>query len=399
MNADFQSWLGSQIADLKEQSLYKIPKILQSPAGGRVKMNGKEVVNLSSNNYLGLANHPKVCQAAKAAIDEWGVGAGAVRWIGGTMEVHDELELRLAKFKNVEAVLVFTSGFTANSGCIPAVLTNQDVVISDELNHASIIDGVRLSSVKYKKSEGLVFNHKDMDHLESILKKTQDYQKRMIITDGVFSMDGDIAPLPSIVELAEKYNALVMVDDAHASGVLGKNGAGTTSHFNLYGRVDIQLGTLSKALGVVGGYIAGSAVLKDWLINRGRPYLFSTAHPPAVAAALIAALDVMETDPQPMERLWSNTRYWKAALTSEGFDTMGSETPITPVFVGEESAAQEMERLLLDEGVYALAIIYPTVARGKARLRTMPNAAHTEADLDFALSAFCRVRDKMRVRV
>jgi glycine C-acetyltransferase len=393
MNAEFQSWLGSQIQQLKDQNLYKIPKILETPAGGRVRMNGKEVVNLSSNNYLGLANHPKVRQAALDAIERWGVGAGAVRWIGGTMTVHQELEERLAKFKHTEAVLVFTGGFTANSGCIPAVLTDKDVVISDELNHASIIDGVRLSVAKYKKSEGYVYGHKDMGHLEEILTKTQDFEKRMIITDGVFSMDGDIAPMPKIVDLAEKYNAFVMIDDAHASGVLGKNGAGTTSHFDLYGRVDIQLGTLSKALGVMGGYIAGSAALKDWLINRGRPYLFSTGHPPVVAAALIAALDVMENDPEPMKRLWDNTRWWKSALQEAGFDTMGSETPITPVLVGDEGAAQAMERALWDEGVYALAIVYPTVARGKARIRTMPSAAHTQEDLEFALKAFKKVRN------
>jgi glycine C-acetyltransferase len=392
MNAEFQSWLGSQIQTLKDQNLYKIPKILESPAGGRVRMNGKEVVNLSSNNYLGLANHPKVKEAALAAIEKWGVGAGAVRWIGGTMSVHEELEERLAKFKHTEAVLVFTGGFTANSGCIPAVLTDKDVVISDELNHASIIDGVRLSPAKYKKSEGFVYGHKDMGHLEEILKNTQNFEKRMIITDGVFSMDGDIAPLPAIVELAEKYNAFVMVDDAHASGVLGKNGAGSTSHFNLYGRVDIQLGTLSKALGVIGGYIAGSALLKDWLINRGRPYLFSTAHPPVVAAALIAALDVMENDPEPMRKLWENTKWWKSALQEAGFDTMGSETPITPVYVGDEGAAQAMEKALWDEGVYALSIVFPTVARGKARIRTMPSAAHTREDLEFALKAFKKVR-------
>ncbi len=358
-------------------------------------MDGKQVVNLASNNYLGLANHPKVKQAAEEAIEKWGVGAGAVRWIGGTMSVHDELEDRLASFKHVEAVLVFTSGFTANAGTIPAVVTANDVIISDELNHASIIDGVRLGAAKYKKSEGFVYPHKDMEALEKILKGAQGFEKRMIITDGVFSMDGDIAPLPDIVELAEKYDAFVMVDDAHASGVLGKNGAGTTSHFNLYGRVDIQLGTLSKALGVVGGYIAGSALLKDWLINRGRPYLFSTAHPPSVAAALIAALDIMENDPEPMERLWANTRWWKKALAGEGFDTMGSETPITPVFVGPEEKAQQMEKALWEEGVYALSIAYPTVARGKARIRTMPSAAHSQEDLEFALNAFKRVRDRL----
>lgn len=397
MNSHFESWLGEQIGGLKEQNLYKIPKILESPAGGRVRMNGKEVVNLSSNNYLGLANHPKVRQAALEAIEKWGVGAGAVRWIGGTMTVHQELEEKLAKFKHTEAVLVFTGGFTANSGCIPAVLTNKDVVISDELNHASIIDGVRLSPASYKKSEGWVYAHKDMDALQNSLRHANEkgFEKKMIITDGVFSMDGDIAPLPDIVRLAEEYGAFVMVDDAHASGVLGKNGAGTASHFNLYGRVDIQLGTLSKALGVMGGYIAGSAQLKDWLINRGRPYLFSTGHPPVVAAALIAALDIMENDPEPMQRLWANAKWWKDALAKEGFDTMGSETPITPVYVGDEGKAQLMEKMLWDEGVYALAIVFPTVGRGKARIRTMPSAAHTQEDLAFALEAFKKVRDKL----
>lgn len=398
MNSGFQGWLGDQLGELKEQNLYKVPKILESPAGGRVRMNGKEVINLSSNNYLGLANHPKVVEAGHRALEEWGAGAGAVRWIGGTMAIHEELERRLASFKHTEAVLVFTGGFTANSGTIPAVVTNEDVIISDELNHASIIDGVRLSAAKYKKSEGYVYPHKDMEALEKILQNTQSFKKRLIITDGVFSMDGDIAPLPAIVELAEKYDAFVMVDDAHASGVLGKNGAGTTSHFNLYGRVDIQLGTLSKALGVVGGYIAGSALLKDWLINRGRPYLFSTAHPPMVAAALIAALDVMETDPEPMRRLWDNTKWWKARLAEEGFDTMGSETPITPVYVGDEGKAQDMERALWEEGVYALSIVFPTVGRGKARIRTMPSAAHTQEDLEEALQAFRRVRDRLGLK-
>ncbi|MFQ3588171.1 MAG: glycine C-acetyltransferase [Fimbriimonadaceae bacterium] len=399
MNPTLQDWLGANLDELKAQHLYKVPKILETPAGGRVRMNGREVVNLSSNNYLGLANHPKVRQAALEAIERWGVGAGAVRWIGGTMAVHDELEQRLAKFKKVESVLVFTGGFTANSGCIPAVLTDKDVVISDELNHASIIDGVRLSPAEYRKSEGWVYRHKDMDSLRDCLVRARErgFEKKMIITDGVFSMDGDIAPLPEIVALAEEFDAFVMVDDAHASGVLGEKGAGTASHFGLYGRVDIQLGTLSKALGVIGGYIAGSALLKDWLINRGRPYLFSTAHPPMVAAALIAALNIMENDPEPMRRLWDNARWWKDHLQASGFDTMGSETPITPVYVGDEAAAQEMERRLWEEGVYALAIVYPTVPRGKARLRTMPNATHTEQDLADALAAFRKVRDQVRV--
>lgn len=395
MNDTLQSWLKGELQSLRDQNLYKVPRILNSPAGGRVQMDGREVINLSSNNYLGLANDPRVRQAAEEAIERWGVGAGAVRWIGGTMEVHDELERKLAEFKHVDSVLVFTGGFTANSGCIPAVVTKDDVIISDELNHASIIDGVRLSAASYKKSEGWVYAHKDMDALEDCLKRAQGFKKRMIITDGVFSMDGDIAPLPEIVALAEQYDAFVMVDDAHASGVLGKNGAGTASHFGLYGRVDIQLGTLSKALGVIGGYIAGSHELKDWLINRGRPYLFSTAHPPMVAAALIKALEIMQTDPTPMERLWANARRWKAMLNEAGFDTMGSETPITPVYVGDEGAAQRMERMLWDEGVYALAIVYPTVGLGKARIRTMPNATHTEEDLDQALKAFVKVRDQL----
>lgn len=399
MNRTLQDWLAEQLQSLKDQHLYKVPRILQTPAQGRVRMDGKEVVNLSSNNYLGLANHPKVRQAAIEAIERWGVGAGAVRWIGGTMEVHDELERRLASFKQVEAVLVFQSGFTANSGTIPTLMVEGDVIISDELNHASIIDGVRLSNAEYRKSEGWVYNHKDMNHLEEILKRANEkgFKKKMIVTDGVFSMDGDIAPLPAIVELAEKYDALIMVDDAHASGVLGKNGAGSTSHFGLYGRVDIQLGTLSKALGVMGGYIAGSALLKEYLINRGRPYLFSTAHPPMVAAALIAALDVMENDPEPMQRLWSNAKWWKENLAALGFDTMGSETPITPVYCGDEAKAVQMERMLWEEGVYALSICYPTVPRGKARIRTMPSAAHSQEDLAFALKAFKRVGESLGV--
>jgi glycine C-acetyltransferase len=391
MNQTFHKWLGEQNRTLKDQHLYKVPRILESPAGGRVTIAGRSVVNMSSNNYLGLANHPRVKEAFINAAREWGVGAGAVRWIGGTMSVHDELERRLAEFKKVEAVLVFQSGFAANSGCIPACMVKGDVIISDELNHASIIDGVRLSGAVYKKSDGYVYGHKNMNELEAILKKTQDFGKRMIVTDGVFSMDGDIAPLPDIVSLAEKHDALVMVDDAHAAGVLGKNGAGTTSHFNLYGRVDIQLGTLSKAIGVLGGYIAGSLELKNWLINRGRPYLFSTAHPPAVAAALIAAIDIMENDPEPMKRLWDNTRWWKEQLAALGFDTMGSETPITPVFIGDEEKTQKAEQRLWEEGVFALGIAYPTVPRGRARVRTMPSAAHSQQDLADALEAFRKV--------
>jgi glycine C-acetyltransferase len=286
MNAGFQQWLHESIEQLKAQNLYKQPPILETPQGGRVRIGGREVINLASNNYLGLANDPRLKQAAIEAAQQWGAGAGAVRWLGGTNTLYETLEQKLAAFKKTEAVLVFQSGFNANSGTIPSCFVEGDVIISDELNHASIIDGVRLSSAKYKKSEGYVYEHKNMNHLEDILKRCGHFKKRLIVTDGVFSMDGDIAPLPEIVELAERYDAVVMVDDAHASGVLGEHGSGTTSHFGLYGRVDIQLGTLSKAIGVIGGYIAGSRLLKEWLINRGRPYLFSTALPPPPSARL-----------------------------------------------------------------------------------------------------------------
>ncbi|NUL82262.1 MAG: glycine C-acetyltransferase [Armatimonadetes bacterium] len=391
MNGRLQDWLGEQLDSLKAQNLYKAPLSLESPQGARVKMGGRWLVNLASNNYLGLANDPRLKTAAIAAVQEWGAGAGAVRWIGGTNALCDQLEASLAEFKKTEAVLVFQSGFSANSGAIPACFGDGDVIISDELNHASIIDGVRLSGAAYRKSEGYVYAHKDCNQLEAILKRCGDFRKRLIVTDGVFSMDGDIAPLPDIVSLAEKYDAAVMVDDAHASGVLGEHGSGSTNHFGLYGRVDIQLGTLSKALGVVGGYIAGSERLKQWLINRGRPYLFSTALPPAAIGALLESVRILKTDPAPMEKLWANTRRWKADLAGLGFDTMGSETPITPVFVGDEEKTQTMERRLREEGVFALGILYPTVAKGKARIRTMPSAMHEPKDLDDALAAFEKV--------
>jgi len=388
MNAGFQQWLHESIEQLKAQHLYKQPPILESPQSGRVRIGGREVINLASNNYLGLANDPRVKQAAIEAVQQWGAGAGAVRWLGGTNTLYELLEQKLAAFKKTEAVLVFQSGFNANSGAIPSCFVEGDVIISDELNHASIIDGVRLSSARYKKSEGYVYEHSNMNHLEDILKRCGHFKKRLIVTDGVFSMDGDIARLPEIVELAGRYDAVVMVDDAHASGVLGEHGSGTTSHFGLYGRVDIQLGTLSKAVGVIGGYIAGSRLLKEWLINRGRPYLFSTALPPAAVGAIVKAIEILQTDPEPMRRLWENTRYWKENLQRLGFDTMGSETPITPVLCGDEAIAQQMERKLYDAGVFVVGIVYPTVPRGKARVRTMPNATHTRQDLDDALEAF-----------
>ncbi|MFN7162437.1 MAG: aminotransferase class I/II-fold pyridoxal phosphate-dependent enzyme, partial [Fimbriimonadales bacterium] len=352
MNAGFQQWLQTSIEQLKAQNLYKQPPILETPQGGRVRIGGREVINLASNNYLGLANDPRLKQAAIEAVQQFGAGAGAVRWLGGTNTLYEQLEQKLAEFKKTEAVLVFQSGFNANSGAIPSCFVDGDVIISDELNHASIIDGVRLSSARYKKSEGFVYEHKNMNHLEDILKRCGEFKKRLIVTDGVFSMDGDIAPLPEIVQLAEKYDAVVMVDDAHASGVLGEHGSGTTSHFGLYGRVDIQLGTLSKAIGVIGGYIAGSRLLKEWLINRGRPYLFSTALPPAAVGAILKAIEILQTDPEPMRRLWDNARYWKENLQRLGFDTMGSETPITPVFCGDEAITQQMERMLYEAGVF-----------------------------------------------
>jgi len=397
MNAGFQQWLRESIEQLKAQNLYKQPPILESPQGGRVRIGGREVINLASNNYLGLANDPRLKQAAIEAVEQFGAGAGAVRWLGGTNTLYEILEQKLAEFKKTEAVLVFQSGFNANSGTIPSCFVEGDVIISDELNHASIIDGVRLSSAKYKKSEGYVYEHKNMNHLEDILKRCGQFKKRLIVTDGVFSMDGDIAPLPEIVQLAEKYDAVVMVDDAHASGVLGEHGSGTTSHFGLYGRVDIQLGTLSKAIGVVGGYIAGSQLLKEWLINRGRPYLFSTALPPAAVGAIIKAIEILQTDPEPMRRLWDNARYWKENLQRLGFDTMGSETPITPVLCGDEGITQQMERKLYEAGVFVVGIVYPTVPRGKARVRTMPNATHTRQDLDDALEAFEKVGKELGV--
>jgi glycine C-acetyltransferase len=388
MNETLQTWLNDQIAALKEQNLYKPLVELQSPQGGTIRVNGKPVINLSSNNYLGLANHPKLKEAAIRAVEQWGAGAGAVRTIIGTMSLHLELERRLAQFKHVEAAIVFQSGFTANAGTIPAVITKDDAIISDELNHASIIDGCRLAGLPSEQRP--IYKHRDMDSLEDVLKRFGSYKKRLIITDGVFSMDGDVAPLDKIVDLAERYDAAVMVDDAHGSGVLG-GGRGTAYHFGVHRRIDIQLGTLSKAVGVMGGYIAGSQALRDWLTQRSRPFLFSTSHPPAVTAAIIAALDLMEADTSLTDRLWANARHWQSGLKALGFDTGVTETPITPVMVGDEAKAQQLQRELFDEGVLALAVVFPTVARGKARVRTMPNASHTVAELDEALAAFERV--------
>ncbi len=394
MNPTLQTWLDSQVASLKEQNLYRPLVDLQSPQGGTITVNGRRVVNLSSNNSLGLANHPALKQAAIQAVEQWGAGAGAVRTIIGTMSIHLELERRLAAFKHVEAAIVFQSGFTANAGTIPTIITRNDAIISDELNHASIIDGCRLTGLPSEQRP--VYKHRDMDSLEEALKRTQSFEKRLIITDGVFSMDGDIAPLTDIVALAELYDAAVMVDDAHGSGVLG-GGRGTAYHFGVHQKIDVQLGTLSKAVGVMGGYIAGSARLVDWLQQRGRPFLFSTAHPPAVVAAILAALDLMERDSSLTDLLWKNTRHWQEGVRRLGFDIGPTQTPITPIMVGDEATAQEMQRLLFEEGVLGLSVVFPTVPRGKARVRTMPNASHTTAELDEALAALERVGRSLRL--
>jgi glycine C-acetyltransferase len=392
MNTTLQNWLCEHIQTLKDENLYKPLVVMDTPSEARITVNGKpNVINLSSNNYLGLANHPKVKEAAIKAVQEWGAGAGAVRPIIGTMRLHIELEKRLAAFKHVEASLVFQSGFTANAGVIPTITEEGDAIITDELNHASIIDGVRLSKASRK-----IYKHCDMNALKDALQQTQDAKKRLIITDGVFSMDGDVAPLPDIIDLADRYDAAVMVDDAHGSGVLG-GGRGTAFHFGVHEKIDIQLGTLSKAVGVMGGYIAGSANLIDWLIQRARPFLFSTGHPPAVVAAVLAALELMDTDPSFTQRLWDNASYWKEGLQKLGFDTGISQTPITPVMVGDEGKAQQMQRELFEEGVLALAIVFPTVARGKARLRTMPSAMHSRQDLDDALAAFEKVGKRLAI--
>jgi glycine C-acetyltransferase len=352
-------------------------------------------VNLTSNNYLALTNHPKVKKAAKDAIDRYGVGTAAVRSIIGTMDIHQELERRLAAFKGTESALVFQSGFTTNVALCQSVMNDEkDFLVSDELNHASIIDGARLAKAKRK-----VYPHKDMKALKAILEspESRGARRRMIVTDGVFSMDGDLAPLPEIVELADKHEALVMVDDAHASGVMGRNGRGTPDHFRLTERVPIQIGTLSKAIGAIGGYVASSAGMRDYLVSTARPFLFSSSHPPSVTATCIAALDILEQEPGIVERLWANARMFKEGLKKAGFDTGLSETPITPVIVGDTRKAQAFSARLFEEGVFALAIGFPTVAKGKERLRTIVSAGHTEKDLELALSKFRSVGKELGI--
>jgi len=386
MRTDPLAYLGKEIDNLKEQKLFRALRILEDEQKARTTVDHKSVVNLSSNNYLGLTTHPRLREAALKAIDEYGVGTGSVRTIAGTMDIHMELERRLADFKNVEKVVVFQSGFTANAGTVSAILTKEDVVISDELNHASIIDGCRLSRATIK-----VFPHKDVDAARKIVKELPASQRKLLITDGVFSMDGDLGALPALCDLAEETGCIMMVDDAHASGVFGKNGRGTVDHFQMHGRVDIQVGTLSKAIGALGGYVAGNKNLIEFLYHRARPFLFSTSHPPSVVLACMAALDVLEQEPEIIERLWDNTRFFKEGLHRLGFNTGLSESPITPVIAGEGAKAMLLSDKLFERGVFAQGIAFPTVARDKARVRTIVTATHTREDLQYALDAFAAV--------
>ena len=392
MNEKF-NFLDEEITNLKaENRLIKL-HILESEQAPVATIDGKKVVNLTSNNYLSLTTHPKVKQAAIEAVEKYGIGTAAVRTIIGTMTMHEELERRLAAFKGTEASLLTQSGFTANTATCQCLMTSpEDVLISDELNHASIIDGGRLAKAKKK-----VYRHSDMAHLKEILESddVKHARRKLLVTDGVFSMDGDICNLPDIVELCDKHGVITMIDDAHASGVLGEHGHGTVEHFKMQGKVDIQIGTLSKAFAAVGGYVAGPQKLRDYMISTARPFLFSSSQPPSVIATCLAGLDVIENEPERLKKLWDNTRYFKEALTKAGFDTGNSETPVTPVMVGDSAKAQELSKRLFEEGVFALAIVFPTVPRGKERLRTIVTAGHTKEDLEFAVEKFTKVGKEM----
>ncbi len=386
-------YLSEQLDGWRKAGTYQKLHVLESACEPVSKYDGREVINLASNNYLGLANHPKLKEAAIEAVGKYGAGSGAVRTISGTMSLHMELERRIAEFKKVEACVVFQSGFAANAGTVSAILGPEDHIISDALNHASIIDGCRLSRGKIH-----VFPHKDTARAEEILKELAGKPgHKLLITDGVFSMDGDIGPLPALVEIAERYGAIMMVDDAHSSGVLGRNGRGTVDHFGLHGRVDIQVGTLSKAIGVLGGYVCGSRDLIEFLYHRARSFLFSTSHPPSVAASCLAAFTILEQEPERIDRLWENTRYFKAGLAHAGFDTGLSETPITPVMVGEAKTAHEFSRKLFENGLFATGIGFPTVPEGKARIRTIVTATHTREMLDRAVGILERVAREMGI--
>ena len=380
------AYLTTELDQLRQQGLFRQLRVLLAEQKAETVVDDRQVVNLSSNNYLGLTTHPRLRERAIEAIQRYGVGSGSVRTIAGTMQLHVELEQRLAAFKKTEAVVVFQSGFTANAGTVSSILTDRDVVISDELNHASIIDGCRLSRATIK-----VFPHKDIDAARKILRELPGSQRKLLITDGVFSMDGDLGAVPDLCALAEEHGCIMMVDDAHASGVFGKNGRGTIDHFDVHGRVDVQVGTLSKAIGVLGGYVAGTHTLIEFLHHRARPFLFSTSHPPAVAAACIAAIDVLLEEPEIIDRLWENTRFFKAGLEKLGFNTGVSESPITPVMVGDAALAMRFSDQLFQNGVFAQGIGFPTVARDKARVRTIVTATHTRAELQFALDTFDKV--------
>jgi len=392
------SYLTDQLNDLKTKGTHFKLRVLEDEQAPECTFDGKKVINLASNNYLGLTTHPKLRQAALEATRKYGVGSGAVRTIAGTMRIHMELEEKIARFKNVEACVVFQSGFAANAGTVSAILGKEDFIISDALNHASIIDGARLSRAKI-----LVFEHKNVAQAEEKLASIKNEPgKKLLITDGVFSMDGDIGPLPGLCDVAEKYGAIMMVDDAHSSGVLGRNGRGTIDHFNVHGRVDIQVGTLSKAIGVLGGYVCGTRDLIDFLYHRARPFLFSTSHPPSVAASCIAAFEVLENEPERMEQLWINTRFWKKELGALGFDiggrtTPASETPITPIIIGDGKLTMDFSRALFKEGVLGTGIAFPTVPEGKARIRTIMTATHTKDELERALEVLGKVGKKMRI--
>src|SRR6201984_544287 len=392
------SYLTDQLNELKSKGTHFKLRVLEDEQAPECTFDGKHVINLASNNYLGLTTHPKLREAALEATRKYGVGSGAVRTIAGTMKIHMQLEEKIARFKNVEACVVFQSGFAANAGTVSAILGKDDFIISDELNHASIIDGARLSRAKI-----LVFRHKDIAHAEEQLASIKDQPgNKLLITDGVFSMDGDIGPLPALCDLSEKYGAIMMVDDAHASGVLGRNGRGTIDHFKVHGRVDVQVGTLSKAIGALGGYVCGSHDLIDFLYHRARPFLFSTSHPPSVAATCIAAFDVLEQEPELMDKLWANTRFFKKELGLLGFNiggitTPSSETPITPIIIGEGRLTMEFSRELFKEGVFVPGIAFPTVAEGKARIRTIMSATHTQDQLSRALEILKRVGARMGI--
>lgn len=379
-------FLKDEIQRLKDEHLYQELVTVHGPQDTGITLDGKKLINFSSNNYLGLCTHPRLKEAAKKAIDQYGVGAGAVRTIIGTLDLHQELERKLAEFKEYEATLVLQSGFTANNAAITSIMGDEDVIISDALNHASIIDAVRMM----KNTKKLIYAHSDMSELEARLKESKSFRRRLVVTDGVFSMDGDVAKLPEIVKLCEKYNAICMVDDAHGSGVFGRHGRGTVDHFDLHGRVDIVIGTMSKAVGTMGGYVACTQAMREIMINKARPFLFSTPHPPAVVASSIASIELLKEDDSLIQKLWYNTRYFKAGMKSVGFDIQ-SESPIVPVIAGESEKAVKLMNRLYEEGIYARAIVFPTVAMDKARVRLIITASHTQAQLDYAIEAFEKI--------